>query len=198
MATELDSASQQRLLTLALKSIDIGLESGAMGEFCPSSVDADERLLNRGACFVTLKKSGQLRGCIGHLQAMMSLAESAFSNAHGAAFRDPRFPALQAQERNLLQLSISVLSEPEAFPVRDEADLMDRLQPGTDGLILSYGRHRATFLPAVWETLPQPQLFLSQLKKKAGLAPDFWHSELHFQRYRSDSFGAAVGDLDSP
>lgn len=135
------------------------------------------------ATFVTLTRHGELRGCIGRLQATRPLAEDVAANALAAAFADPRFPPLGCEEFATVRFEVSLLSSAQDFPVSDEADACARLQPGIDGVILSHGCRQATFLPQVWESLPEPQLFLAELKRKAGLRPDFWSPDLLLLRY---------------
>ncbi len=136
-----------------------------------------------GATFVTLTQNGRLRGCIGSLEAHRPLATDVAENALAAAFRDPRFAPLGKDEFPRTRVEVSLLTPPEPFPVADEADALARLRPGIDGLILSYGRRRATFLPQVWESLPDARQFIAQLKLKAGLPADFWHEQLTLARY---------------
>lgn len=137
----------------------------------------------KAATFVTLTQHGDLRGCIGSLEAWRPLAEDVRANALAAAFRDPRFPPLAAEELAHTRIEVSLLTPAEALPCRDEADALAQLRPHIDGIILSAGRHRATFLPQVWEQLPEPAAFLAQLKRKAGLPADYWGPELHLERY---------------
>jgi len=115
-------------------------------------------------------------------------------NAYAAAFSDPRFPPLAALELELegLDLHISILSPPEPMQFVSEGDLLNQLRPGEDGLILRAGVRRGTFLPSVWESLPQPQAFLQHLKMKAGLAPDFWSDEVRVERYTTEAFGGPL------
>jgi AmmeMemoRadiSam system protein A len=136
-----------------------------------------------GASFVTLTKNGELRGCIGSLQAHRPLAEDVAANALASALRDPRFPPVLPRELPDIRIEISVLSAPVDFPVKDEADLLQKLQPGVHGLIIEDGMHRATFLPAVWEQLPAPRDFLAHLKHKAGLPLHHWSPTLKCQVY---------------
>jgi hypothetical protein len=136
-----------------------------------------------GATFVTLTKCGELRGCIGTLEAHRPLFEDVQENAYAAAFRDPRFSPLRVEEFDVVSVEISLLSDPEPMVVETEAEAMTRLRPHIDGVILEYGQHRSTFLPQVWEQLPDPQQFLKHLKRKAGLAADFWAADLRLFRY---------------
>lgn len=169
------------LLAVADASIDHGLDHGL-----PLPVTRREfalELQKPGASFVTLKRGPRLRGCIGSLRPSRSLVEDVALNAFGAAFRDPRFPPLKRDERDGLDLSISVLTPPKEIPCSSEADLLAQLRPGVDGVILADGKRRGLFLPAVWETLPDPADFLRHLKRKAGLAPDYWSAATKAYRF---------------
>ncbi|MCE1181620.1 MAG: AmmeMemoRadiSam system protein A [Rhodocyclales bacterium] len=146
------------------------------------TVDQPE-LQKSGASFVTLTQNGQLRGCIGSLQAWRPLAQDVQQNALAAALRDPRFKPLTAEELARTRVEVSLLTAPEPMQFSSEADLLGQLRPGVDGIIFSAGPHRATFLPQVWEQLPTPQAFMAQLKRKAGLAADYWGDEVRIERY---------------
>jgi MEMO1 family protein len=136
------------------------------------------------ATFVTLKTSrGDLRGCIGSLEPYRPLAADVRANAAAAALRDPRFPPMQLAELGHVRIEVSLLTRPEPMPVRSEEEAIRALRPGQDGVILQWGAHRGTFLPQVWEQLPQPRDFLMRLKQKAGLAPGFWDDQVRLQRY---------------
>ena len=135
------------------------------------------------ATFVTLTQAGNLRGCIGSLEAHRPLGEDVAGNALSAAFRDPRFQPLSVDELTRTRIEVSLLEAAQPFAFSDEADALARLRPGVDGLILHYGQRRATFLPQVWESLPKPRQFLQQLKLKAGLSADFWDREIRLARY---------------
>jgi AmmeMemoRadiSam system protein A len=174
------------LTAIAWKSIDHGLAHGC----APTPADNGWPGIVREhrSCFVTLTLDRELRGCIGSLTASRPLAEDVAANAWSAAFRDPRFPPLNAEERVRVDLSLSVLSNPEALPCRSEQELLDRLVPGVDGLTLIDGRRRGTFLPAVWESLPDRRDFLARLKCKAGLPPEYWSETLRFERYTAESW----------
>lgn len=181
----LSGADRQTLLQVARESITHGLT----GErYTPEISDYPVTLQEARASFVTLKKSGQLRGCIGTLEARAALVLDVADNAHGAAFRDPRFPSLAVREFDDLEFHISVLSVPERMQIESEEDLLHLLRPGIDGLILESGRHRGTFLPAVWEQLPEPGEFLTHLKHKAGLPGDHWPEDIRVHRYTTESF----------
>jgi len=147
---------------------------------------ADESALwlaEHGACFVTLTQHGQLRGCIGSLLAHRPLLDDVKNNAVSAALRDPRFTPLSAAELDITRVEISLLSPPQKMTFRDEADALAQLRPNVDGVIFQYGQYRSTFLPQVWEQLPQPHEFMAHLKHKAGLPVDFWSPELLLSRY---------------
>ncbi len=129
------------------------------------------------AAFVTLKKNGLLRGCIGNLSAAGSVTEAVERNAVNAAFADPRFPALTAEEFEEVEIDISVLSTPQRLEYRDAQDLLEKLRPGIDGVTLSHHGASATFLPQVWEQLPDKEQFLNHLCQKAGLDSTSWRDE---------------------
>lgn len=182
MSIDLTLAQKQQLLRLAWDAIDHGLQTGRVLK--PALDDAV--LQQPGASFVTLNLHGELRGCIGSLQAHQPLADDVARNAFNAAFQDPRFPPLDRSERDALTLHISILSPSQPIHFTSEADLLRQLRPGIDGLILTDGHRRGTFLPQVWKSLPQPADFLSHLKRKAGLPPDYWSPTLQVERYTVD------------
>jgi hypothetical protein len=136
-----------------------------------------------GATFVTLTQRGDLRGCIGSLEAHRPLSQDVQENAVAAAFRDPRFAPLSADEFQRTRVEVSLLTAPQPMPVADEADALAQLRPFDDGLIFQVGHLRSTFLPQVWEQLPAPRQFLAHLKMKAGLPADFWSTEVRLSRY---------------
>jgi AmmeMemoRadiSam system protein A len=135
------------------------------------------------ATFVTLKHGGELRGCIGSLDARRRLIDDVSANARAAAFADPRFPPLRFEELGPMRVEVSLLSELQPMAFRDEAHALLQLRPGIDGIVLEGGGRRGTFLPQVWDTLPEPVSFLSALKRKAGLPSDFWDNGLRLSRY---------------
>jgi AmmeMemoRadiSam system protein A len=140
-------------------------------------------LAEKGACFVTLTQYGELRGCIGTLQAYRSLLDDVKSNAVSAALRDPRFNPLSAKELDITTIEISLLSQTQEIIFKNEADALAQLRPGVDGVVFEYGSYRSTFLPQVWEQLPQINQFMAQLKRKAGLAENFWAEGIKLSRY---------------
>jgi hypothetical protein len=182
------NGDEAQLLALARDSIAQGLAWGRalQVDLAPLS----PALRANGACFVTLRApSGALRGCIGNLEADRPLAIAVAENAFRAAFHDPRFEPLAAEEQSGLRVHLSLLSEPEPLPVRSEAELLGLLRPGSDGLILEDGGRRATFLPDVWSQLPSPREFVRELKRKAGLSADHWSPSLQAARYTTRSIG---------
>ena len=167
----------QRLLILARQSI-----AGKFGQIPAISADSPE-LDGLGATFVTLTQNGQLRGCIGSLQAYRSLREDIRANSVAAAFNDPRFPQLKADELARTRVEVSLLTPPVPMIFVDESDALAQLKPLEDGVIFSAAGRRSTFLPQVWEQLPTPAVFMSHLKQKAGLAADYWGPDVQLQRY---------------
>lgn len=148
----------------------------------------EEWLRDRGASFVTLKMEGDLRGCIGTIDPHRALGDDVWHNARAAAYRDPRFPPVSPAERERLEVEVSVLSAREYFAASSEADAAAKLRPGVDGVYLEYGYSRATFLPQVWESLPDPVAFLAELRRKAGLPARFWQPDIRLSRYTVDKF----------
>ena len=173
-----ERALGRALLTIARSAI--GTELG----FRPLAEASHAALTLPAATFVTLKHSGELRGCIGSLKPLRPLRVDVRENAIAAAFRDPRFPPLAVVEFEATSVEVSLLSADERLDVLDEEDLVAHLRPGVDGVILEYGRLRATFLPQVWEALADPRAFLAALKRKAGLPEDFWSPRVNVSRYR--------------
>lgn len=187
----LSPADRATLLDVARASIQHGLRHRQALAVNPG--DYPETLRPLRATFVTLEIGGQLRGCIGALTAYQPLVQDVAAHAYAAAFEDPRFAELRPDELPKLEIFISVLSPPEPMQFSSEEDLLKQVRPGVDGLILEFHHYRATFLPAVWESLPDPYVFLAQLKHKAGLPLDFWSPELRVERYMTEYFGA--GDV---
>ena len=141
-------------------------------------------LLEMGASFVTLKKHHHLRGCIGTLAAHQSLVTDVLEHTVQAALSDPRFPPVTVSELSDIMIYISVLTQPEALVFHSEQDCIGQLRVGIDGVILSDKGHRGTFLPSVWEELPNPQDFFSHLKNKAGFQKNYWSETVSVQRYQ--------------
>ena len=183
---QLSPKHRKVLLDLASKSISNGLI-----EHKPLTVNPDEYprpLQQERACFITLTLNDALRGCIGHLEAIQPLVADVAENAYAAAFRDPRFPPLAFEEMKCLTIHISVLTPAQPVTYASEANLIELMRPGIDGLILEEGLNRGTFLPSVWESLPEPRDFLNHLKQKAGLPMDYWSDGIKISRYETESF----------
>lgn len=153
------------------------------------SIPDDPVFENLGGIFVTLKQAGNLRGCIGNIEPVRSIKEGVAANVVSAAFHDTRFAPLSREELEQVHISISILTEPEPLVYKDAEELCTRLQKGVDGVILRCGHSSATFLPQVWEQLPDVRLFLSHLSLKAGLSKDAWKSEnIDISTYQVQSF----------
>ncbi|MDO9163895.1 MAG: AmmeMemoRadiSam system protein A [Methylococcaceae bacterium] len=183
----LNKEQQQQLLALAKRSIEHGLQTDL-----PLPINLEDfppELREKRATFVTLEKHHHLRGCIGMLEAIRPLAEDVAENAFAAAFDDPRFPPLNIHELNDLEIHLSILSASEPMSFNSEQDLLSQLKPGIDGVILQEGQRRGTFLPSVWEQLPEPKQFLRHLKQKAGFSPDYWSDSLQVFRYWVEAIG---------
>lgn len=195
----LNKAQQQQLLALARSSIEWGLESRERLQ----AAECDSRLQTPGGCFVTLHsldlnsldlnsldaaQCKKLRGCIGSLEAQQALGQAVADAAYGAAFEDPRFAPVIAAELAQLVIDISVLTPSRELTFTSDADLLQQLTPYEDGLTLSAGKLTATFLPSVWELLPDKQAFLRQLKLKAGFNPDAEVAALHAYKYQAQCF----------
>lgn len=183
---EFNAVSRTRLLRIARESIVHGLEHGIPVE---PAAEGDPALALQRAAFVTLHRAGQLRGCTGSLEARQPLAAEVAANAFQSAFRDPRFNPVAAREVDRLEVEVSVLSPLERLEVRTETELLAALVPGVHGLLIELGPRRATFLPAVWESLPEPREFLRALKRKAGLPEDLWSERIAAYCYRTETFG---------
>ncbi len=145
-------------------------------------------LQEKAACFVTLMQNGQLRGCIGTLEAHRTLLEDIKHNANAAAFHDTRFSPLTREEFDMTEIEVSLLSAMQALDFSDEQQALAQLRPGTDGVLFEFGQHRSTFLPQVWQQLPDTADFIAHLKNKAGLASDFWADEVRLFRYTVDKW----------
>ena len=161
----------------------LGLPAGQQREN-----DDHASLAAHGASFVTLTRDGSLRGCIGTLEAHRSLAADVRANAVAAALRDPRFAPMRARELVGTVIEVSVLGAAQPLAARAEADVLAQVRPREDGLVIAWRGQRATFLPQVWEALPDPVDFLRELKRKARLPADFWASDLQVSTYRVEKW----------
>ena len=171
----------QALLEIARRSIETGLCEGKPVDVVPSDYPPELRV--PCATFVTLRRAGELRGCVGGLEPRFPLVVDVAQSAFRAAFHDYRLPSVTAVEVADLEVHISVLGPLEPLPEESEASLIARLRPGIDGLVLREGERQSTFLPAVWDTLPDPAGFIAELKQKAGLPAAYWSADLRFWRY---------------
>lgn len=173
----------------------VAIAREAIGErlgACQARERTEAWLAEPAATFVTLRTGKDLRGCIGSLDPRRPLGLDVASNARAAAFSDPRFAPLAASEFVAIRIEVSVLSPRTPIEAADESDAAARLRPGVDGVYLECEGRAATFLPQVWESLPEPGQFLGQLKAKAGLAPDHWSED-----FRAWRFGADVVSSDA-
>lgn len=182
---ELLDKNHNEIFRVTRASIRYGLSKGK-----PPAVDVKSftpDLQPKRATFITLKKNNALRGCIGTVTAHRPFVQDLVENAYAAAFRDHRFPPLQEEEADAITISISLLGKPVRMQFADEADFRTQLRPGIDGIILRDGDKSGLFLPQVWEDLPDPKTFLSHLKRKAGMAEDYWTRTLEAWRFTSTS-----------
>lgn len=185
MKAVLTDEQGKNLLRLARQTIAERLEQRVQ----PEAVQDETLDTVEYGTFVTLKMKGALRGCIGSLLPSGSVAEGVKRNAISAAFHDSRFSPLTAAELERVEIDISVLSLPQVLEYQDGADLINKLRPGIDGVILRLDGASATFLPQVWDQLPAPELFLGHLCRKAGLVASAWEeSHPEIQVYQVQSF----------
>jgi AmmeMemoRadiSam system protein A len=182
----LGEQDRKTLLEVARRAIEHGVRTGERLQI--STEGQPEALVAHKGCFVTLRIGDDLRGCVGSLQPRGPLIDEVARAAFMAAFRDPRFPPLAGTELDRIHIHVSVLSLPEPLVVASERDLLQKLRPGIDGLILEDGSAMSTFLPDVWESLPGPEQFVAHLKRKAGLPAHHWSPTIAFKRYTTESF----------
>jgi len=187
LQANLNFGEREMLLLIARRSIVHGFELGSAMELDADGYPDALRVLK--GCFVTLFLEDDLRGCVGCLRARGPLVQEVARAAYSAAFRDPRFPPVCRDEVRQVRVHVSVLSDPVEVRCESESELMSRLRPGVDGVILSEGAKLGTFLPDVWEKFPEPSEFLRQLRVKAGLPPSYWSHTLKVERYTTEAFG---------
>ncbi len=189
LITDLDQIREEEglyLLSLAEKAIDNYVKEKKV--FFPEEIKYDIAK-KPGASFVTLEKNNQLRGCIGSIIPYRPLYEDVIENAVSAAVKDPRFSPVTPEELKDIDIKLSILSFPEQIFYTDYIDLLGKIEPFKDGLIIKYKDKQATFLPEVWYQIPDKELFLSHLSYKAGLPPEFWKTGLlDVYRYRTRTF----------
>lgn len=184
---EINKKNRQYLLNIARQTIIKKVKNIWLSK---DEIKSLESILHqkRGG-FVTLQKHGNLRGCIGYILPIKKLYETVIENAYNAAYSDFRFPPVTEDEIKELEIEISVLTVPQALKYQDSSDLLDKLNPLQDGVILSKGYSSATFLPQVWEQLPNKKDFLSHLCLKAGLSQDQWKiGDLQVEIYHAEMF----------
>lgn len=186
-STATDDALKSAVLRLARTSIESGLDRRGPAPW-PSLADLPPALADPKATFVTLTRDGRLRGCRGTLEPERPLAHDVWRNAWASAFDDPRFDPLGPGELEDLRVAVSVLSELERVEAIAEEELLAALEPSRHGLVIALGERRATFLPQVWTSLPDPGDFLGELKLKAGLPRHFWSPALRAWRYTTETF----------
>jgi AmmeMemoRadiSam system protein A len=167
-------AARDWVLQLAWEALEHTTEGTRLPDIDPDLLPAELRV--HGACFVTLRRGGDLRGCMGNLIPREPLWQAIISNAQAAAQRDPRFPALRTEELSNLEVEVSLLKPPRELPFAHPEDLLDKLRPGVDGVILRVDGITGTFLPQVWEALPEPAAFLAHLCRKMGLESEAWRN----------------------
>lgn len=187
MQQKLTPEEQKILLRLAREAMERGVKGEEISALDLSSLPL--RLREEGSSFVTLTIGGQLRGCIGSLNPYQPLAEDVREHAVAAALNDPRFPPVKESELNGIQVEVSRLTRPLPLEYKDADDLLSQLHPHVDGVILQDAFHRATFLPQVWEKIPDPADFLDNLCYKMGIKPDVWRSKhLDVLTYQVEEF----------
>lgn len=175
------------LLSVARKTIEQRLSDQT--KEAQSDADLSAKFHEQRGTFVTLTTRGNLRGCIGHIIPQESLIDGIRVNALNAAFRDPRFPPLSTEEWETVKVEISILTDPKPLSYSDGDDLLEKLRPEIDGVIIRKGFHQSTFLPQVWEQLPGKKEFLSHLCLKAGLGSDAWkQGDLEVETYQVQAF----------
>ncbi len=184
---QLTDTDRSYLLSLARQSIENFVNGTSLPPLDLNSVSP--LLLEQGACFVTLTYKGYLRGCVGALEPYQSLVEDVREHAISAAFQDYRFPPVQAKEIKEIEIEISYLSRPKILKYENPAELPKILRPNIDGVVIRDGMRRATFLPQVWEKIPDPEEFLEQLCMKMGSPADLWRrKKLDVLTYQVEEF----------
>jgi AmmeMemoRadiSam system protein A len=177
---------QQYILSLAHRSIEHFFDSEKILEINEKELPTDE-LKEKRACFVTLTIDGNLRGCIGHIEPIQPLYLDIIENAVSASFEDQRFNPLSKNEFENVKLEVSILSIPSKLYFSDSQDLLNKLRPEIDGVIIRRGDYGATYLPQVWEDLKNKEEFLSSLCQKAGLPADDWQkSGMEIKVYQAE------------
>ena len=187
MEDKLTLEEQQTLLRLARDAMERGVKGEKLPPLDQSTLPP--HLCEQGASFITLTVHGELRGCIGGLEARQPLAEDVREHAVASALEDPRFPPVREEELSRIQIEVSRLTRPIPLEYKDAKDLLSKLRPHVDGVILQDGFHRATFLPQVWEKIPEAAAFLDNLCYKMGVNSSVWRSKhLEVLTYQVEEF----------
>jgi AmmeMemoRadiSam system protein A len=183
----LNENERKYLLKLAREALVSSVNGKALPPFDQQEITSILR--DPGASFVTLTIRGNLRGCIGALEPYQSLVADVQEHAMAAALQDYRFPPVQPEELSQIEIEISRLTTPQPLPYKTPQELVEKLRPGVDGVVLRDGMRRSTFLPQVWGTLPDPTEFLEHLCAKMGADPDLWkRKKLDVQVYQVEEF----------
>ncbi len=187
MNAQLSLEEQQTLLRMAREAMECSVRGKKLTPFDERSLS--HHLREQGASFVTLTIHGQLRGCIGALEAHQPLAKDVREHAIAAALEDPRFPPVREDELSRIQIEVSCLTRPIPLEYEDAVELLSKLRPHTDGVILRDSGRRATFLPQVWEKIPDPAEFMDNLCYKMGVSDNTWRiKHLEVLVYQVDEF----------
>lgn len=181
------------LVDIAERSVRLAVLDGR--RWLPDAADYAPELRRPAAAFVTLRRHGRLLGCVGTMSAVEPLVTTVADRARAAAFDDPRFAGITADDLPHLDVSVSVLSPMERLPARDYDELLAVVRPGVDGILVEAGGHRATLLPSVWDELPSSDEFLDALWRKAWLAPREWPPGIRISRYTAQE--GSHGELPS-
>lgn len=183
----LSPTTRHWLLSLARTTVRRALDDGRL--HLPEAAEVPDEAAADGAAFVTLRRDGQLLGCIGSMEPHRPLAEDVATHAFDAAFRDPRLPAVTLDDWEHMEVEVSVLGPLQAIEVHDRAELEAALRPGSDGVLLTSREGRGTFLPSVWDQVRSCEEFLDLLWRKAGLRSGRWPADLVVERYQVEEFG---------
>jgi AmmeMemoRadiSam system protein A len=183
-----ESPARRALLAAARLSLEHSARRGTVAPFPPASYPPETTVWR--SSFVTLMIGDRLRGCCGRLEAERPLIEDVWHNAYAAGFTDPRFHPLAIDELGGVAIEISVLTPLEPLYVRSTADLLAALRPGSDGLVLVAGGERVTFIPHVWESLPDAASFVRELRRKAGWPAEGWEPDLEAWRFEAETIAA--------
>jgi hypothetical protein len=187
-AQPLGELEKRYLLRIAREALRAAVEGAPLADLDPS--EWTPRLAQPGSSFVSITLQGDLRGCLGTIWPRNPLAEDVRAHAAAVSSRDLRFPPVTRDEVAAIRIELSVLTPPQLMLYSSSEELLLRLSPGRDGVVLRMGAHQATFLPKVWERVPEQSRFLSMLSQKAGLPEDVWcRAPLEIWTYRAEDFG---------